>query len=281
MENRRLSTCNRLDLQTLGFWPSTSKYLRVIEALWTPLVWLRTRKISAVDCASTYLKTRVLPLLIASLPLGNFIGNLGNPTETSKIPRICSHTMGWTINSFVLQTSIFHPPKFHPSKRRRKNLGCPNSFVDRRMGLCEWTAGMWSTHDHTPSIHSASVTWHTNISRDIVPQQGDQRMVGVGIRHHILPNSKPILLTFVGTVWVCESFEMGGRIYGSGAPNGFTLHCWVVGSIVCGDQLYNVEKYVYVIECKFKLQTMLVKKCVWESFPQGGSGCGSWSTAPS
>jgi hypothetical protein len=37
--------------------------------------------------------------------------------------------------------------------------GCSSSFVDRRMGCCEWMLWMWYAHDHTPSIHNASMTW--------------------------------------------------------------------------------------------------------------------------
>ena len=40
---------------------------------------------------------------------------------------------------------------------------CMNSFIDRRMGLCEWMAWIWSTHDHTPSIHNTLVTWHPTL----------------------------------------------------------------------------------------------------------------------
>ena len=41
-------------------------------------------------------------------------------------------------------------------------LGCPSSFVDHRVGLCEWMTWMWSTHNRTPSIHNASLTWDPN-----------------------------------------------------------------------------------------------------------------------
>ena len=38
--------------------------------------------------------------------------------------------------------------------------GCSNNYVTRTMRLCEWMAWMWSVHNHTPFIHSTSVTWH-------------------------------------------------------------------------------------------------------------------------
>ena len=33
-----------------------------------------------------------------------------------------------------------------------------SNFVYHRMGLCEWMAWMWSSHDHTPFIHNALVS---------------------------------------------------------------------------------------------------------------------------
>jgi hypothetical protein len=42
-------------------------------------------------------------------------------------------------------------------------LACLSGFVDLRMGLYEWMAWMWFGHDHTPSIHNASMTWHLEI----------------------------------------------------------------------------------------------------------------------
>jgi hypothetical protein len=38
---------------------------------------------------------------------GNSIGNLGNPIGTLKLPHKYSHTMGWTINPYILQLPIF------------------------------------------------------------------------------------------------------------------------------------------------------------------------------
>ena len=63
----------------------------------------------------------------------------------------------WTINPFILQTLIFHPQKFPPSEVLSSD--CPSTSVNHRMGLCEWIAWMCFTHDRTPFIHSASMTW--------------------------------------------------------------------------------------------------------------------------
>jgi hypothetical protein len=88
--------------------------------------------------------------------IGNSIGNFRNPTRTFEIPHECSHTTGWTTNPFILQTLIFHPLKIHLPWVFF--LGYPSSFVDRRMGRCEWMAWMWFAHETTPSIQNASMT---------------------------------------------------------------------------------------------------------------------------
>ena len=68
----------------------------------------------------------------------------------------CSHTRGWTINPFILQTFVFSFVKVSSEYFS----GCPSSFVDRRRtGLCEWMAWMWFAYDHTPSIYDALMPW--------------------------------------------------------------------------------------------------------------------------
>ena len=84
------------------------------------------------------------------LPSGN---SIGIPLGTFKILHKCSHTTRWIMNPFILQRLIFDLLKFHPLKFFFELL------LDRRMGHCEWMAWMWSTHEATPSIHSALVAW--------------------------------------------------------------------------------------------------------------------------
>ena len=96
------------------------------------------------------------PIHVTKVRSHNSIGNLRNPLQTFKIPHKYSHTMGWTINPFILQKLIFYPLKFHPLDFFSE---CPTSFLNRRMGLSEWMAWMWFAHDHTSFIHSASITW--------------------------------------------------------------------------------------------------------------------------
>ena len=48
---------------------------------------------------------------------------------TSKISHKCSHRMGWTINPFILQTLIFHPPKSHPSKGFFRTAGTVSQII--------------------------------------------------------------------------------------------------------------------------------------------------------
>ena len=65
---------------------------------------------------------------------------------------------GMNNQPFILQTLIFHPPNFHPSEVLCS--GCPDNFVDHRMGLCEWMAWMWSVQDHTlHSQHHIDIAW--------------------------------------------------------------------------------------------------------------------------
>ena len=82
--------------------------------------------------------------------LGNFMGTFKSHTnalirwDELSTPSSCKHWFFIRLN-FIC--------------RKKNNLSCLSGFVDCRMGIREWMAWMWSTHDHTPSIHNASVTW--------------------------------------------------------------------------------------------------------------------------
>ena len=106
-------------------------------------------------------RTERPPLHSKGKAKGSPLGTLG----TFKIPHKLSHTTRWTINPYILQTLISHPLKFHPFKVFCVLL---ESFINRKMGQCEWMAWMWSAHETTPFIHSASMTWlHSQCLNDM------------------------------------------------------------------------------------------------------------------
>ena len=62
-----------------------------------------------------------------------------------------------------LHTNAFIQPDeqyINPFIHHKVFFGLSEKFC--RMKCCEWMAWMWPTHESTPSIHSASVTWRTN-----------------------------------------------------------------------------------------------------------------------